>query len=45
VQIVCSTDAHSIRGLANMPLSVHTARRGGATRADILNTRSLSEIA
>jgi DNA polymerase (family 10) len=44
VPIVCSTDAHSVRGLANMTLSVHTARRGGATRADVLNTRPLSEI-
>ena len=31
VQIVCSTDAHSVRGLGNMPNSVHTARRGWAT--------------
>jgi DNA polymerase (family X) len=45
VPIVCSTDAHSIRGLGNMPLSVHTARRGGATAADVLNTRPLSELA
>jgi DNA polymerase (family 10) len=37
VRIVCSTDAHSIRGLDNMALSVHTARRGGATRADVVN--------
>jgi DNA polymerase (family 10) len=37
VKIVCSTDAHSVTGLANMPLSVHTARRGGATRADVVN--------
>jgi DNA polymerase (family X) len=44
VRIVCSTDAHSTRGLANMPLSVHTARRGGATRADVLNARPLSEL-
>jgi DNA polymerase (family X) len=44
VRIVCSTDAHSVRGLDNMPLSVHTARRGGATRADVLNTRPLSEL-
>ncbi len=44
VPIVCSTDAHSVRGLANMPLSVHTARRGGASAADVLNTRPLSEI-
>ena len=42
VRIVCSTDAHSVRGLANMPLSVHTARRGGATRADVLNAGPLS---
>ena len=44
VRIVCSTDAHSVRGLGGMPLSVHTARRGGATRADILNTRPLAEL-
>jgi DNA polymerase (family 10) len=37
VKIVCSTDAHSVRGLANMTLSVHTARRGGATAADVVN--------
>ena len=39
VQIVCSTDAHSVRGLGNMPLSVATARRGGATAGDVVNTR------
>ena len=39
VRIVCSTDAHSTRGLANMELSVRTARRGGATAEDVLNTR------
>jgi DNA polymerase (family 10) len=38
VQIVCSTDAHSARGLDNMTFSVATARRGGATRAQVLNT-------
>jgi DNA polymerase (family 10) len=43
VTIVCSTDAHSVSGLANMELSVRTARRGGATPADVLNTRSLEE--
>jgi DNA polymerase (family 10) len=42
VQIVCSTDAHSTRGLGNMTLSVHTARRGWATPADVVNTRPLS---
>ena len=44
VRIVCSTDAHSVRGLGNMELSVHTARRGWATAADVLNTRPLAEI-
>jgi DNA polymerase (family 10) len=44
VRIVCSTDAHSVRGLANMTLSVHTARRGWATPADVVNTRPLQSI-
>jgi DNA polymerase (family 10) len=44
VPVVCSTDAHSIQGLANMHLSVTTARRGRATAADVLNTRPLAEI-
>jgi DNA polymerase (family 10) len=44
VRLVCSTDAHSVRGLANMPFSIHTARRGGATRADVVNARPLREI-
>jgi DNA polymerase (family 10) len=44
VPIVCSTDAHSVAGLGNMPLSVATARRGWATAADVLNTRPLEEI-
>ena len=44
VQIVCSTDAHSTRGLGNMTLSVQTARRGWATSADIVNTRPLQSI-
>jgi len=44
LQIVCSTDSHSVRGLANMTLSVATARRGWATPADVLNTRPLESI-
>jgi DNA polymerase (family 10) len=44
VRIVCSTDAHSTRGLGNMTLSVATARRGWATAADVLNTRPLHAI-
>jgi DNA polymerase (family X) len=38
-KIVCSTDAHSVAGLDNMWLSVVTARRGGATPADVVNAR------
>jgi DNA polymerase (family X) len=44
VPIVCSTDAHSVRGLGNMQLSVATARRGWATAENIINTRPLSEL-
>jgi DNA polymerase (family 10) len=44
VQIVCSTDAHSVRGLGNMSLSVATARRGWATPAQVLNTQPLHAI-
>jgi DNA polymerase (family 10) len=44
VTIVCSTDAHSVRGLGNMALSVATARRGGAEAADVLNTLELDEV-
>ncbi|HVU78323.1 MAG TPA: DNA polymerase/3'-5' exonuclease PolX, partial [Gaiellaceae bacterium] len=44
VRITCSTDAHSVRGLENMRLSVATARRGWCTAADVLNARPLAEI-
>jgi DNA polymerase (family 10) len=44
VPIVCSTDAHSTRGLGNMRLAVATARRGAATAADVLNTLALDEL-
>jgi DNA polymerase (family 10) len=44
VPIVCSTDAHSTRGLGNMQLSVATARRGGASTGDVLNTRAVSDL-
>ena len=44
VPVVVSTDAHSVRGLGNMHLAVHTARRGWATAADIVNTRPLAEV-
>src|SRR5215207_4314638 len=44
VEIVCSTDAHSVRGLGNIELSVATARRGWATAERVVNTRPLREI-
>jgi DNA polymerase (family 10) len=44
VPIVVSTDAHSVRGLGNMRLAVHTARRGWATAANVVNTRPLAEL-
>jgi DNA polymerase (family 10) len=44
VPIVASTDAHSVRGLGNMRLAIATARRGWATAADVVNTRSLGEL-
>ena len=44
VKIVCSTDAHSVRGLGNMELSVATARRGGAPRGAVVNTLPLQEL-
>jgi DNA polymerase (family 10) len=45
VRLVCSTDAHSIRGLDNMQFSVATARRGWATASDVLNTWPLERLA
>jgi DNA polymerase (family 10) len=44
VEIVCSTDAHSVRGLGNMEFSVATARRGGAAAESVVNTRPLRSI-
>ena len=45
VPVVCSTDAHSARGLGGMEFAIATARRGWATAANVVNTRPLSEIA
>jgi DNA polymerase (family 10) len=44
VQIVCSTDAHSVVGLGNMDFSVATARRGWATAAAVVNARPLGAL-
>jgi DNA polymerase (family X) len=44
VEIVCSTDAHSVAGLGNMDLAVATARRGWAGPGDAVNTRRLEAV-
>jgi DNA polymerase (family 10) len=44
LQITCSTDAHSVAALGYVELSVHTARRGGATAAHVLNTRHVDAL-
>ena len=44
VRVVCSSDAHSTRGLDAVEYAVHTARRGRATAADVLNTRPLARL-
>jgi DNA polymerase (family X) len=44
VEIVCSTDAHSVAGLGNMDLAVATARRGWAGPSDVVNTRRLEAV-
>jgi DNA polymerase (family 10) len=44
VAVVVNTDAHSVRGLGNMELAVHTARRGWAEPSDIVNTLPLDEL-
>ena len=44
LKLTCSTDAHSTRGLQNMPYAVATARRGWATPADVLNTLPLEAL-
>ncbi len=42
--IAVNTDAHSPREFDNVRYGVHTARRGWAERADVLNTRSPEEL-
>jgi DNA polymerase (family 10) len=44
VSIVCSSDSHSVQGLEAVEYAVHTARRGRATAADVLNTRPLARL-
>jgi DNA polymerase (family 10) len=44
LDIVCSTDAHSVLGLGNMELAVATARRGWAPPERVVNTWPLEAI-
>ncbi|NUQ63687.1 MAG: DNA polymerase/3'-5' exonuclease PolX [Pirellulales bacterium] len=44
VPIVVSTDSHTIDGLAAMRYGVVQARRGGLTKADVANTRTLAQL-
>jgi DNA polymerase (family 10) len=45
VRIVCASDAHSTAGLASMTNAVHTARRGGAPAAAVVNTGPVAAVA
>ncbi|WP_456403162.1 DNA polymerase/3'-5' exonuclease PolX [Persephonella sp.] len=44
VKMVISTDSHNLGNFAFMEIGVYIARRGWATKNDILNTRSWGEI-
>lgn len=44
VKLTLGTDAHHVDGMDNMQYGVSVARRGWATKHDIVNTRSLKEF-
>ena len=44
IKLTLGTDSHHKDGLENMKYGVSVARRGWATKQDILNTRSLGEF-
>ncbi len=44
VKLIIGTDAHNVEGLWLMEYGVATAGRGWATRADVLNTLTLTKI-
>jgi len=44
IPIVCTTDAHRTRTLANMDFAVATARRAGLTAAQVANTRTWAQL-
>ena len=45
VEIVLNSDAHSVQGLERLDLALATARKGGATRASVVNCRPLERLA
>jgi DNA polymerase (family 10) len=45
IPFVISTDAHSVGNLGYLRFGVWTARRGGLTRGEVLNTRPVDEFA
>ena len=44
VKLTMGTDAHHKDGLDNMPFGISVARRGWATKEDLVNTRGLQEF-
>jgi DNA polymerase (family 10) len=44
IPIVISTDAHSVDGLDKLRYGILQARRGGLTKADVVNTRPWTEV-
>ena len=44
IPVVLSVDAHSVKDLGYLRWSVATARRGGATRGEVLNARPFEEF-
>ena len=44
IPIVINTDAHSTSGMDVMQYGIKQARRGGLTKADVVNTRSWEEF-
>jgi len=44
IQVVVNTDAHSTEQLGHLRYGILQARRGGLTKADIANTRTLAQL-
>jgi DNA polymerase (family 10) len=44
VKLTFGTDAHHVDGMNNMMFGISVARRGWATKNDIINTRNLVDF-